>query len=240
MALRATRAAALATVAAGTTGGAAGRPAAGAAVGAAVGATGATAARAAPAPGWSKYKAAALARKATGRMSHATSASWTSGVAATSFADATHAWHVVDATDEVVGRFAARVARLLQGKHKPTYTANRDEGDFVVVVNAAKVRFTGNKFVDKRYYWHTQWAGGLRSASPRDVAERDNHPDRIISHAVSGMLPKNNLRDARLRRLKVYPGSAHDHVAQFPRLSLARAPEGTGRGAAKKLDQAKP
>jgi large subunit ribosomal protein L13 len=116
-------------------------------------------------------------------------------------------WHLVDAKNEVLGRLAPQVARLLSGKHKPTYTASRDAGDWVVVVNAKDVALTGNKREQKLYQWHTGWPGGLKTLTARQLFERD--PRRVVAAAVKGMLAPNLLRKDRLRRLRVFPGAAH-------------------------------
>ncbi len=118
-------------------------------------------------------------------------------------------WHVIDAADEVLGRLATRVANLLMGKHKPLFSRNLDVGDFVVVVNAGKVRVTGRKTKQKMYYRHSGYPGGLKSTSLEKMMEA--HPTRVIEHAVRGMLPKNRLRAPRMKRLKVYAGEEHLH-----------------------------
>ena len=121
-------------------------------------------------------------------------------------------WQVVDATGQVLGRLATQVAGFLMGKHKPTYSAHLDMGDFVVVVNAGKVRVTGNKMEDKTYYRHTGYMGGLKTTSLSRMMER--HPERVIELAVRGMLPRNRLNRHVLRHLKVYAGPDHPHEAQ--------------------------
>uniref|UniRef100_A0A7S1CFC1 50S ribosomal protein L13 n=1 Tax=Bicosoecida sp. CB-2014 TaxID=1486930 RepID=A0A7S1CFC1_9STRA len=113
-------------------------------------------------------------------------------------------WHLVDARDQVVGRLASQIGRLLTGKHKPTYVPHIDCGDHVVVVNASQVAFTGKKRKEKLYRWHTGYPGGLKTLTARQVFERA--PDRVLKAAVSGMLPKNTLRPHRLRRLRIYGG----------------------------------
>jgi large subunit ribosomal protein L13 len=123
-------------------------------------------------------------------------------------------WYVVDAADKTLGRLASRIARVLIGKTKPRYTPHLDCGDFVVVINAGKFRVTGKKLKDKIYYSHSFYPGGLKAINLEHMLEK--HPERIIYHAVSGMLPKNRLRSRRLRRLKIYPGSRHPHDAQMP------------------------
>ncbi len=123
-------------------------------------------------------------------------------------------WYVVDAQGKTLGRLATEVARVLHGKHKPTFTPHLDTGDFVIVVNAEKIRVTGNKLEAKRYYRHTGYLGGLRSRTLQQQLEK--HPDRVITHAVKGMLPKNRLGADMLRKLKVYAGAEHPHAAQKP------------------------
>ena len=124
-------------------------------------------------------------------------------------------WYVVDGTDKVLGRLAAEIAARLRGKHKPEYTPHVDTGDFIVVVNAAKIRVTGNKAEDKRYYRHSGFPGGLKSESFNEAMAK--HPERVIEHAVKGMLPKNTLGRAMGKKLKVYTGAEHPHMAQKPR-----------------------
>lgn len=128
--------------------------------------------------------------------------------------EAARAWWVVDGNDRIVGRLASRVAGLLLGKDKPGTAPHQDAGDFVVVTNAAGVVFSGAKERDKRYHTHSQRPGGLRSVSPARL--RKHRPEEILRRAVSGMLPKNRLRQARLRRLKIYAGGEHPHGAQAP------------------------
>ncbi len=121
-------------------------------------------------------------------------------------------WHVVDAADQTLGRLATQVAGLLMGKHKPTYSKHLDMGDFVVVVNAAKVRVTGNKLRDKKYYRHSGYMGGLKAIPLSRMMERQ--PGRVIEMAVRGMLPRNRLGRHVHRHLKVYAGPDHPHQAQ--------------------------
>ena len=124
-----------------------------------------------------------------------------------------HQWWLVDATDKVVGRLASGIATILMGKHRPTYTPHVDTGDFVVVINADKVVFTGKKWEKKVYTWYTGYPG-LRSET---VAKRaENHPDRILREAVRRMLPKNKLGRKMLSKLKIYAGPEHPHQAQQP------------------------
>ncbi|MBI2913308.1 MAG: 50S ribosomal protein L13 [Chloroflexi bacterium] len=121
-------------------------------------------------------------------------------------------WQVIDATGQPLGRLASRVAGLLMGKDKPTYARHLDMGDFVVVVNAERVRITGNKLADKVYYRHTGYMGGLKETTLADLMAR--RPARVIELAVRGMLPRNRLGRAQLRHLKVYAGPDHPHEAQ--------------------------
>ncbi len=123
-------------------------------------------------------------------------------------------WHIVDAEGMVLGRLAAEVAHVLRGKHLPTYTPSIDNGDYVIVVNADKVRVTGNKLEDKKYYHHSGYPGGLRETSLRQMQEK--HPERVIETAIRGMLPKNRLGRQLFRKLKVYAGPRHPHAAQQP------------------------
>jgi len=128
--------------------------------------------------------------------------------------DITRQWHVVDATDVVLGRLASHVAVLLRGKHKPIFAPHADTGDFVIVVNAEKVSLSGGKLDQKQAYRHSGYPGGLRSVSYADLMAR--HPERVVEKAVKGMLPKNSLGRKTLRKLKVYAGPDHPHQAQQP------------------------
>jgi len=121
-------------------------------------------------------------------------------------------WHVVDASGKTLGRLASQVASLLMGKHKPIYSPHLDTGDYVVVINAAKIKVSGKKTVQKIYYRHTGYPGGLKSPTFREVFS--SHPTRVIELAVKGMLPHNRLGRAMFRKLKVYSGSEHPHHAQ--------------------------
>ncbi len=123
-------------------------------------------------------------------------------------------WYVVDATDKVLGRLAVELARRLRGKHKAIFTPHVDTGDYIVVVNAEKVRVTGNKAEDKIYYRHSQFAGGIKSTSLGKM--RAEFPTRVVEKAVKGMLPKGPLGSAMLRKLKVYAGPTHPHAPQQP------------------------
>ena len=124
-------------------------------------------------------------------------------------------WLLIDAEDQVLGRVAAKAAQILRGKHKPQYTPHVDTGDFVVVINAEKIRVTGNKLTDKEYFRHSGYPGGLKSETFQEAIEK--HPERVIEHAVKGMLPKNTLGRAMGKKLKVYAGPEHPHTAQKPR-----------------------
>jgi len=124
-------------------------------------------------------------------------------------------WFVIDATDKVLGRLSTEIALRLRGKHKPEYTPHVDTGDYIVVINAEKVRVTGNKENDKMYHHHTGYIGSLKSVNLAKM--RATHPDRIIKHSVKGMLPKNSLGRAMFKKLKVYAGSSHEHAAQQPK-----------------------
>jgi len=131
--------------------------------------------------------------------------------------EADQKWYVVDAKDKVLGRLATKVADVLRGKHKPTFTPNADIGDFVIVVNAGKVRLTGKKMTDKVYYHHTGFMGGLKSTTPEKVLG-GKHPERVVEWAVRGMLPKTRLGDRLFTKLKVYAGPDHPHRAQQPQV----------------------
>jgi large subunit ribosomal protein L13 len=124
-------------------------------------------------------------------------------------------WQLVDAEGQTLGRLATRIADTLRGKNKPQYTPHVDTGDFVVVVNAEKIAVTGNKLDDKRYYRHSGYPGGLRSRTLRE--QLDRRPEEVIRKAVKGMLPRNRLGRAQLRKLKVYAGPEHPHTAQAPK-----------------------
>ncbi len=130
----------------------------------------------------------------------------------TKASDIEREWHVIDASGKTLGRLASEVARLLRGKHKPIYVPHLDTGDYVIVINADKVRVTGNKAKQKLYYRHSGYPGGLKSTSLAEMME--SHPTRVIEHAVKGMLPKNPLGRAMFKKLKVYAGPNHPHQAQ--------------------------
>lgn len=123
-------------------------------------------------------------------------------------------WHVVDAKGRVVGRLASHLARVLVGKNKPTYTPHVDDGDYVVVVNASQVRFTGNKWEKKQYYRHTGYPGGIKSLTAKEQLARK--PGAILRKAVWGMMSKSDLSRRQLMKLKIYDGPKHPHVAQSP------------------------
>jgi large subunit ribosomal protein L13 len=124
-------------------------------------------------------------------------------------------WYIVDATDKILGRLASKIAVVLIGKHKPQYTPHVDCGDYVVILNADKFRVTGGKMRGKVYHTHSFYPGGLKSINLETMMKK--HPERVINHAVSGMLPKNRLRARRLKRLKIYIDSNHPHAAQSPK-----------------------
>ena len=123
-------------------------------------------------------------------------------------------WFLIDAEDKTLGRLATEVARRLRGKHKAIYTPHVDTGDYIVIINAEKVRVTGNKAKDKIYYTHSGWMGGLKQISFEKLIEKA--PERVIEKAVKGMLPKNSLGRTMFRKLKVYAGKEHAHAAQQP------------------------
>jgi large subunit ribosomal protein L13 len=124
-------------------------------------------------------------------------------------------WYVVDAEGQTLGRLASEIAKVLKGKHKPIYSPHLDTGDYVIVINAGKVRVTGRKMDQKVYYSHSGYPGGLKSVTLREQLEK--HPTRVVRHAVKGMLPHNPLGRAMLRKLKIYAGDAHPHHAQQPK-----------------------
>lgn len=129
--------------------------------------------------------------------------------------DVEREWYVVDAASQTLGRLASEIARRLRGKHKACYTPHVDTGDYVIVVNAEKVRVTGAKRRDKIYYRHSGYPGGIKATRFEDLIKK--HPDRAIRHAVKGMLPRNPLGRAVFRKLKVYAGPEHPHAAQQPK-----------------------
>lgn len=123
-------------------------------------------------------------------------------------------WYVVDAENKVLGRLASEIAFRLRGKHKPTFSPFMDNGDFIIVTNADKVQLTGNKLDAKKYYRHTGYMGGIKEASAKELLAK--HPTELLVKAVRGMLPKNKMGRAQLKKLKVYAGAAHPHAAQQP------------------------
>ncbi len=129
-------------------------------------------------------------------------------------ADITRDWFIVDAAGQSLGRLASKIAAVLRGKHKPIFTPGLDTGDFVVVINAEQVTVTGNKLTEKFYYRYSGYPGGMTAISLRDQLAK--HPDRVLEHAVWGMLPHNRLGRAMLKKLKVYGGAEHPHEAQKP------------------------
>ena len=122
-------------------------------------------------------------------------------------------WHLIDAKGQILGRIAQRIAQILIGKHKPTFTPHIDGGDYVVVINASEIKVTGKKLSDKIYYRHSGYPGGLKSESLQKLLER--RPSAVIERAVYGMLPKNKHRNIRIKRLKVYAGNQHPHQANI-------------------------
>ena len=129
-------------------------------------------------------------------------------------ADIKHDWWIVDAEGQTLGRLASKIASILRGKHKPTYTPNLDTGDFVIIVNAEKIQVTGNKELEKTYYRHSRYPGGIHGITLQD--QRRQHPERILEDAIRGMLPKNSLGRHMFMKLKVYAGPTHPHEAQKP------------------------
>ena len=123
-------------------------------------------------------------------------------------------WFVIDATDKILGRVATKIADRIRGKDKPTYTPHTDGGDYVIVINAEKIRVTGKKFTDKKYYKHSLYPGGLKTQTFEELLQ--SNPERIIEDAVKGMLPKNKLGKSMIKKLKVFSGPDHDHESQQP------------------------
>lgn len=128
--------------------------------------------------------------------------------------DIKHDWYVVDAQDQVLGRLASQIAHRLRGKHKPEFAPHVDNGDFIIVINCEKIKVTGTKMTNKLYRRHSGWVGGLRTTALGDMLREK--PERLILMAVRGMLPKNKLGHAMLKKLKVYAGPEHPHAAQNP------------------------
>ena len=129
--------------------------------------------------------------------------------------DVSRQWLVIDATDKVLGRVATKIADKIRGKDKPSYTPHTDGGDYVIVVNAEKIKVTGSKYENKKYYTHSLYPGGLKTKTFRELNEKN--PERIIEQAVKGMLPKNKLGKAIFKKLKVFSGPNHDHESQKPK-----------------------
>ncbi|MGI9008403.1 MAG: 50S ribosomal protein L13 [Streptosporangiaceae bacterium] len=149
-------------------------------------------------------------------------------------ADVQRQWHVIDASDIILGRLASHAATLLRGKHKPIFAPHVDTGDFVIIVNASKVALSGNKLADKKAYRHSGYPGGLRAVAYGDLMEKS--PERAVTKAVKGMLPKNSLGRQMLNKLKVYAGPEHPHQAQMPvpfEITQVSQQAGTSKAAAK-------
>lgn len=130
----------------------------------------------------------------------------------TKASDIKRQWHVVDASDKILGRLASETAKLLMGKHKPIYVPHLDTGDYVIIINASQVRVTGRKAKQKVYYRHSGYPGGLKTTSYEKMMQ--THPTRVLEHAIKGMLPHNRLGAKMLKKLRVYTGDAHPHLAQ--------------------------
>lgn len=128
--------------------------------------------------------------------------------------EVTRQWHVIDADGEIVGRMCTRIADVLRGKHKPSYTPHVDTGDYIIVINCEKIRFTGNKMAAKEYQRYSGYPGGQSKATAQEIMDR--HPRRIVENAVRGMLPKNRLGRQMFKKLFVYEGTEHPHAAQQP------------------------
>lgn len=128
--------------------------------------------------------------------------------------EVTRTWYLIDAKDKTLGRLASQVAAILKGKHKPTYTPHVDTGDHVIIINADKIRLTGNKLRDKKYYRHSGYPGGIKEITAGELLQR--HPERVIRSAVWGMLPHNRLGRKMIKKLKIYVGDQHPHEAQQP------------------------
>lgn len=129
--------------------------------------------------------------------------------------DINREWYVVDAENQVLGRLASQIAHRLRGKHKPEFAPHMDNGDYIIVVNCDKIKVTGTKMHDKKYYRHSGWVGGLKTTSLEEMLQ--SKPTQVLMHAVRGMLPRNKLGRAMLKKLKVYTGSEHPHAAQSPK-----------------------
>lgn len=129
-------------------------------------------------------------------------------------------WYVIDATDQTLGRLSSEVASILRGKHKPTYTPHVDTGDFVIIINASKIKLTGDKLNQKKYRWHTGYPGGLKEMDYKTLLQRK--PEKMLELAIKGMLPHNRLGERMFKKLKVYRGSEHPHQAQKPEVRELR------------------
>lgn len=130
--------------------------------------------------------------------------------------DITRKWHVVDVEDKVLGRIATRIAMVLRGKNRPSYSPDRDLGDYVVVINAEKIAFTGNKMLQKKYYRHSGYRGNLKETNLKEMME--TKPEEVLRHAVKGMIPKNKLGSKMMKRLRIYTGAEHPHSAHKPEI----------------------
>jgi len=144
----------------------------------------------------------------------------------TKAADIERQWHVIDASDKILGRLATQIAGLLMGKHKPIFSPNLDTGDFVIVLNADKIRITGNKAKQKLYYRHSGYPGGLKSITLEKLMQ--TNPTRVIEYAVKGMLPHTRLGASMKKKLRVYTGDTHPHLAQTKTTSIEEAKKGIG------------
>jgi len=142
----------------------------------------------------------------------------------TKIKDVERKWHVIDASERILGKLATEAATLLMGKHKPTFSPNLDTGDHVIVINAEKIQVTGNKLKQKHYYRHSGYPGGFKSI-PLEKAMQDN-PARVVEHAVKGMLPRTRLGAQMLKKLRVYPGDSHPHFAQVAQSASTGAKTG--------------
>jgi large subunit ribosomal protein L13 len=125
-------------------------------------------------------------------------------------------WHLVDATDQVVGRLAVKIANILRGKHRPEYTPHQDTGEFVIVINVEKIKFTGNKWDQQKYEWYTGYPGGLKQITAKELLQK--HPERILELAVKRMMARNRLARQQIKKLKIYAGPSHPHQAQQPQV----------------------
>ena len=128
--------------------------------------------------------------------------------------DVSRKWFVIDVSDKILGRVATKIADRIRGKDKPTFTPHTDGGDYVIVINASKIKVSGQKYTDKKYYRHSLYPGGLKAKSFKELV--NDNPERIIEEAVKGMLPKNKLGKSMIKKLKVFSGPVHDHESQQP------------------------